>query len=364
MKDFSRQEDIQISAEILAKSLKIKLEKLYEICDKLKLCIDENEWHIKEGVHYKVVNKNLGTLTFTPEGVIQLAKYTEEEIDNKNILRRIMTLIDRCRAKLVQSLVISRVSDLCSQDHENGSKIIISNGKAFVTTVETRRILRLHTRQDILAKARNYEQKGDSGRAPMQPNKHFLISPDHKHELYSAEGIKRLSMGLQVVCKSKTTKTWNKAVESTIFEALGQVTKGLILEDKELTKSITKAKKLANSKCELTGVSKNKINPGIELCGHHLYDRTHYPHLSRELKNIIIIEKSLHKQFHEHMGGNQKRCTAKDFLAWLENNAYTIYGQSDQKIELHAKAILNLNQRVKMLSPLINQSKTRTSTKK
>ena len=258
MKTFLNQ-DIEISAEILAKSLKIKQEKLYEICEKLISCTNEDDWHIKEGEHYKVLNKNLGTLSFTPEGVIQLAKYTEEEIDNKNILRKIITLIDRSRAKLVQSLVITRVADLCSQDNTNASKILISNGKAFITTRETRRILRLHTRQDILVKARNYEQRGDSGRAPMQPNKHFLISPEHKHELYSAEGIKRLSMGLQAVCKSKTTKTWNKAVESTIFQALGQVTKGLILEDKELTNSINAAKKLANSKCELTGIYKSKL---------------------------------------------------------------------------------------------------------
>ena len=352
MKTFLTQ-DIEISAEILAKSLKIKQEKLYEICEKLISCTNEDEWHIKEGEHYKVLNKNLGTLSFTPEGVIQLAKYTEEEIDNKNILRKIITIIDRSRAKLVQSLVITRVADLCSQDNTNASKILISNGKAFITTRETRRILRLHTRQDILVKARNYEQRGDSGRAPMQPNKHFLISPEHKHELYSAEGIKRLSMGLQAVCKSTTTKTWNKAVESTIFQALGQVTKGLILEDKELTNSINAAKKLANSKCELTGIYKSKINPDIELCGHHLYDKTHYPLLSRELKNIIIIEKSLHKKFHEHMGGNQKRCTADDFLAWLKINTSIIYGQSDQEIEHQTKAIFNLGQRIKMLNALL-----------
>ena len=346
-------QDIEISAEVLAKSLKIKKERLYDICEKLIACTNEDEWNIKEDEHYKVLNKKLGTLSFTPEGVIQLAKYTEEEIDNKNILRKVITLIDRCRDKLVQSLVIGRVADLCSQNQGNRNKILISNGKAFVTTRETRRILRLHTRQDILVKARNYEQRGNSGRAPMQPNKHFLISPDHKHELYSAEGIKRLSMGLQAVCKSKTTKTWNKAVESTIFQALGQVTKGLILEDKELTKSINIAKKLANSKCELTDVGKNKINPDIELCGHHLYDKTHYPQLSRELKNIIIIEKSLHKNFHEHMGGNQIQCTAEDFLEWLKINAGEVFGQSDQKIELQTRAILNLNQRIKALKALI-----------
>ena len=352
MKDFLKH-DIEISAEALAKALKIKLEKLYDICDQLKACADEEEWHINEGEHFKILNKKLGTLAFTPEGVIQLAKYTEEEIDNKNLLRKIISLIDRSREKLVQSLVINRVADLCNQNQSKQNKILISNGKAFVTTRETRRILRLHTRQDILEKARNYEQRGDSGRAPMQPHKHFILSPDYKHELYSAEGIKRLSMGLQAVCKSKTTKTWNKAVESTIFQALGHATKGLILEDKELTKSINMAKKLANHKCEITGTSKSKTTPSIELCGHHLYDKTHYPLLSRELKNIIIIERSLHKNFHEHMGGNQKQCTAEDFLAWLKINTSEIYGQSDQKIEQQTKAILNLNQRIKMLSALI-----------
>ena len=163
----------------------------------------------------------------------------------------------------------------------------------------------------------------------MQPNKHFLISPEHKHELYPLKELNACRWSTSCLQK-QTTKTWNKAVESTIFQALGQVTKGLILEDKELTKSINAAKKLANSKCELTGIYKSKVNPEIELCGHHLYDKTHYPLLSRELKNIIIIEKSLHKNFHEHMGGNQKRCTADDFLAWLKTNTSTIYGQSDQ----------------------------------
>ena len=105
-------QDIEISAEILAKSLKIKQEKLYEICEKLISCTNEDEWHIKEGEHYKVLNKNLGTLSFTPEGVIQLAKYTGEEIDNKNILRKIITLIDRSIAKLVQSLVITELQTM------------------------------------------------------------------------------------------------------------------------------------------------------------------------------------------------------------------------------------------------------------
>ncbi|MAR08378.1 MAG: hypothetical protein CL681_01625 [Blastopirellula sp.] len=343
--------DVRINDSTLAKALKLSLEKLYLICDELRQVNEVDTWHLNEGEHYHVLNAHLGTLSFTAEGVIQLAKYTEETIDSKDIWRRIMNIIDRSKAKLVQSLVMTRVSEIS----EKPQNIVISNGRAFVTTGETRRILRLHTRQDILEKARNFEQTGDSGRSPMQPNKHFLVSLDHKHELYSAEGIKRLSMGLQNVCKSKTTKTWNKAVESTIFQTLKEVTHPFILEEKGIANTINIAKKLAGQKCEITGLKKSKVNPYIELCGHHLFDKSTNPSLSKELKNIIVIEKKLHRNFHEYMGGTHAPCTPKDFHNWLISYSGEIFGHSDKNIDLQTKAINNLKNRMKILNAIANE---------
>ena len=344
--------DVKIADVNLAKIFKISIEKFDAICESLIHESNESDWHLNEGEHFQVTNQAHNARSFTPEGVILLAKYVEEEIDGRNIFRKIVSLIDRSRAKLVQALVITRVSDLC--ENADQKNIIIRNGRAFVTTRETRRILRLHTRQDILEKARRYEQRGDSGRAPMQPNKHFLQVPDYKHELYSADGIKRLSMGLQSVCKSKTTKTWNKAVERTIYQALNEVAMPYLLEDKKLARVMNTAKNLAGNTCELTGSKTCKATPNVELCSHHLYDKTSYPGASQELVNIIVIDKIWHKKFHEHMGGTGKSCTPEDFKDWVLAYSHEIYADSEFSINYQAKAINSINKRIKMLSPLFS----------
>jgi len=338
-----------IQAEDLAMILRVNLESLYAYCDFFDQDQTDN-WELVEGEHFVWANKKHGVRAFTHTGAIELAKYVETEVDNKNPLRKfVKTFIDRKQAQFVRALVMTRVSAVGSI---NGA-IQIHNGRPFVTTRQTRYILRLHTRQDVLRRAIEHEQKGDSGRAPMKAGTHFITTPDEEHPLYSAEGIKRLSMGLQNVCKSRATRSWNSAVEGSIFKTIKEVAKPLLLDDKELKRAVQAAKTKAKQRCEITGQKKSKLNPSLQLAVHHLYDSKSHAFLRCESINLIVINAQLHDAFHAWMGGTKKSCSGEDLLQWLQMNSDEIFRNCDDPISQQAMAITTLQQRLKILLPAV-----------
>ena len=87
--------DVKIADVTLAKTFKISIEKFDAICESLIHESNESDWHLNEGEHFQVTNHVHNARSFTPEGVILLAKYVEDEIDGRNIFRKIISLIDR-----------------------------------------------------------------------------------------------------------------------------------------------------------------------------------------------------------------------------------------------------------------------------
>lgn len=296
-----------IQAEDLAEILRVSLEDLYSYCDYFDQD-QEDDWELIEDEHFVWTNKKHGARAFTHAGAIELAKYVETQIDRKNPLRRLIKIfIDRKQKQFVSALVMTRVSEVGAIT----GAIQIRNGHAFISTRQTRYILRLHTRQDILQRAVEYEQRGDSGRAPMRDGTHFINIPDEPHRLYSAEGIKRLSMGLQHICKSRATRSWNSAVEGSILQTVKEVAKPLLLDDKELKRAVQAAKTKAKQRCEITGKQKGRENLNFQLAVHHLYDSNSHTFLRCEPSNLIAINAQLHDAFHAWMGGTRKRCSGK-----------------------------------------------------
>lgn len=189
----------------------------------------------------------------------------------------------------------------------------------------------------------------------MRKGIHFIELPDEPHPLYSAEGIKRLSMGLQAVCASRSTKSWNSAVEDSIFQTLKEVAKPFLLDDKELNRAKQRAKSKAGQRCEITNNKKDSdTNPRFQLEVHHLYDSRTYPFLRYELTNLIAMDGLLHERFHQWMGGTRKSCTGDDLLQWLMENAHEIFGDSKKSLTQQAAAMANLHRRMQILRPAVN----------
>jgi len=341
-----------ISTDVLADILRIKEDRLIEICDFFDSDPDD-DWTLEEDKHFIFTNKSAGIRLFKEAGALEIAKYVEQNDDKKSLWRQIVKkFFDLRHKKYVNSLIMERVCEIGSI---KGS-IVVSGGRPYITTKETRFILRLHTRQDILNKAFDHEQRGEHGRSPMRNNYHFISLPDDEKRRYSPEGIKRLSIGLQAICKSRSTKSWNSAVQDSIFRSLKEVTKQYILDDSRLQRTVNLAKSKANKCCELTGRKKTKAkaNKYFQLAAHHLYDKNNYPFLQYELNNIIAIDSILHKDFHAWMKGFDKSCTAEDFLESLQMQPDEIFGKGEGSSSLQVSAIANVKRRIQFLRPALD----------
>jgi hypothetical protein len=338
-----------LRAEDLADALMVSVEDIYAYCDIFDQDPDD-EWALNEGEHFVWINKSLRARSFTEAGAVELAKYVEREVDSKSFLRKIKKIFVRKHARLVKSLVVARVSEAAVVD----GAMVIRGGKPFVSTRQTREILRLHRRQDILKAAFEHEMRGLSGRAPMADGIHFSQYPDDDQRFYSADGIQRLSMALQVVCTSRSTRSWNEAVADSIFKALDAVARPLLIEDKLLTAAVWASKVRAGHRCELTHRSKSKFNLQFSLAAHHLFDAASHRYLKAEANNLIAIDSRLHDDFHQWNGGRSKPCTPEDFLAWIELHADDIFSNLDDPIGRQADAVANIKRRIEMLRPIVN----------
>ena len=138
---------------------------IYRFCDFFDEDPDD-DWALNVEEHFIYINKKHGARKFTKAGALELAKYVEETVDKKSPWRKLIkTFFDRRHKKYVRSCVMERVADI------GGLKkgVTIQSGKAFVNTQQTRYILRLANRQDLLKAALAHEQRGEEhGRPPMK----------------------------------------------------------------------------------------------------------------------------------------------------------------------------------------------------
>ncbi len=333
-----------ISLEELARITSVKKEKIKEYCEFFDK--DPNDrWELLEGEDFIWSNKKYKIRKFTKKGALEIAKYVEEKVDKKSPWRRLLkTFFNRLQKDFVRSCVMERVAEIPGKN-----SIIIENKRAYVSTPKTRHILKLANRQDLLKEAIKYEQTGDHGREPMRPNKHWLEVPGENYEYYSSEGIKRLSMGLQEICKSRSTKNWNSAVSDSIIQTLKQVSQPLLPDDKKMKKTMNLAKTKSGNQCELTASKKCSDNMKFQLAAHHLYDKSTYPSIQYEMHNIIAIDNDLHNAFHAYMGGSKQPCTAEDFLDWVKVQSHEIFRGCEDPVAFEAAAIANIKTRIQFL---------------
>ncbi len=340
-----------ISAEKLADILRVSVKDIYRFCDFFDEDPDD-DWALNVQEHFIYINKKHGARKFTKAGALELAKYVEETVDKKSPWRKLIkTFFDRRHKKYVRSCVMERVADI------GGLKkgVTIHSGKAFVNTQQTRYILRLANRQDLLKAALEHEQRGEEhGRPPMKHDDHFIDLPDETGLSYSANGIKRLSMALQSICKSRSTKSWNSAVSESILQTLKEVSKPLIADNKKLSEITKLAKKKAKQYCEVTKRKKSNTNLDFSLTAHHLYDKSNYDFFQYEINNVIAIDSKLHNAFHSWMGGFNKSCTAEDFLKWLKVQSDEIFEGCDDEVTQEAAAIANIKRRIQLLRPVLD----------
>ena len=76
-----------------------------------------------------------------------------------------------------------------------------------------------------------------------------------------------------------------------------------------ITSARYQAAKRAGGLCELTG-------EGGDIDGHHLFNVDTFPWFAAMAWNIVMIDSSLHKEFHAWRGGTKAWCTPFHFYYW------------------------------------------------
>lgn len=131
---------------------------------------------------------------------------------------------------------------------------------------------------------------------------------------YSFRGIDKLSQYFATSHSNPATRAWCKNV--TIHtETVAKNTADT--QSKLIEKAKGQARTRDNNTCQITQEKPTLDNP-ITLAVHHLYDRTHYPHLADSLDNLLTIKETIHQEFHQYQGGSSKPCTVDDFARFIQ----------------------------------------------
>ena len=112
----------------------------------------------------------------------------------------------------------------------------------------------------------------------------------------------------------KARKAWLDAVGEVVEDCFKTEVKRISAAPLRIEKAIAAAKKSAGHRCQVSGKRKTKTSD-FQLDGHHLYDKITRPDLSDLHENILVLERSIHSEFHSW--NKKQNCEPKDFLNFL-----------------------------------------------
>ena len=106
-------------------------------------------------------------------------------------------------------------------------------------------------------------------------------------------------------------------------------------------KTITELRKNKNFTMSMTGAKKRRGN-NFQLHGHHLFDKVNRPDLADLIDNILVVEGSIHSEFHSWNKGSEES-SPKDFLDFLSDVRGDLFDSDNARTaERHSKLVARL----------------------
>lgn len=309
----AKQKYILLSDEETAKILKIKLDKLYEICgffDSNK----EDEWELAEGEHFEWVRKDVGKRKFYEAGAVAIARYLHTVEDQGFFASLINEVIEafthrrkRIRGHLFRRKVSIEFSSL------NDASII--NELVFLARPKIIRILETNGKGLNASIRRIQNDDSLEGQNQLIPDEDFKIIDNIQS--WSQRGIAKLSKDMTInhgKQRRLSRQAWTETAFEEIEDAIEKQRKYLESSGNRISKVIDRAKRLADHKCQVSLKKRTPAHP-FDLHAHHLFDKVSRPDLADVLENLLVMHADIHKGFHQWHGSES--CEPRDFIEYL-----------------------------------------------
>ena len=306
------------TARILGK----KINTLYKSVDFFD-ARDDDEWDLVEGEHFEFVNASseYPERRFYEEGVMALAEYFDR--NTPGLIRVVAEALTHRRRRLKQMLVSRRITqELIEKD----SLLAVRGELGFVSRKTCINILQTNGRGINNSIERLCQTGLLDGEEGLELEKHFLLSEEGE-KIWSQKGL--ASMAIDMTHNSSITKSrraWVGAVGEVVEDIFKTEIKRLAAAPQRIDSAIAKAKRAVRDTCQVTGKKKAR-GKLLTLDGHHLFDKVNRPDLADFHDNILVIESSIHSDFHSWQGGGG--CEPKDFLRYSSEIRLDLFDSSN-----------------------------------
>lgn len=307
-----------------AKILRKRIDTLYNTVDIFD-SNDKDEWVLNEGEHFEFTTRSgeYRARRFYEEGVEALAEYFDR--NTPGLIKLVAEALTHRRRKRKQMLVSRRITQ---ELIEAGSLLEVRGELGFVSRKICRNILQTNGRGINNSIERLCQLGLLDGQEGLESEKYFLVS-EAGEKIWSQKGL--ASMAIDMAHNSSITKSrkaWVSAVGDVVEDCFKTEVKRLVAAPKRIDKAIAKAKRAARDRCQVTG-KKKAIGRELTLDGHHLFDKSRRPDLADLHDNILVVESSIHADFHAWNGG--KGCEPKHFLNYSSEVRGNLFDASNYR---------------------------------
>jgi hypothetical protein len=290
-----------------AKILGKRIDTLYKTIDFFD-ADDKDEWELLEREHFEFTAKtgDYRERRFYEEGVEALAEYFDR--NTPGLIKIVTEALTHRRRKRKQMLVSRRITQ---ELIEAGSLLEVRGELGFVSRKTCINILQTNGRGINNSIERLFHTGTLDGAEGLEIEKHFLLSEEGE-KIWSQMGL--ASMAIDMSHKSSITKArkaWVGAVGEVVEDCFKTEIKRLAAAPLRIDKAVAKAKRAVRDTCQVTGKKKAR-GRDLSLDGHHLFDKANRPDLADFHDNILVVESTIHSDFHAWKGGFG--CEPKDFL--------------------------------------------------
>ena len=307
-----------------AKILGKRIDTLYKTVDFFD-SDDEDEWELNEGEHFEFKTRSgeYRERRFYEEGVEALAEYFDR--NTPGIIRIVAEALTHRRRRRKQMLVSRRITQ---ELIEAGSLVEVRGELGFVTRKTCISILQTNGRGINNSIERLCQTGLLDGEEGMEIEKHFLLSEEGQ-KIWSQKGLASMAIDMSHNSSiTKARKAWVGAVGEVVEDCFKTEIKRLAAAPLRIDKAIAKAKRAVRDTCQVTGKKKARGRE-LTLDGHHLFDKANRPDLADFHDNILVIESSIHSEFHSWQGGNG--CEPKDFLNYSSEVRGDLFDSSNSR---------------------------------
>ena len=307
-----------------AKILGKRIDTLYKTVDFFD-SDDKDEWELNEGEHFEFTTRtgDYRERRFYEEGVEALAEYFDR--NTPGIIRIVAEALTRRRRRRKQMLVSRRITQ---ELIEAGSLVEVRGELGFVTRKTCISILKTNGRGINNSIERLCQTGLLDGEEGMEIEKHFLLSEEGQ-KIWSQKGLASMAIDMSHNSSiTKARKAWVGAGGEVVEDCFKTEIKRLAAAPLRIDKAIAKAKRAVRDTCQVTGKKKARGRE-LTLDGHHLFDKANRPDLADFHDNILVLESSIHAEFHSWKGGNG--CEPKDFLNYSSEIRGDLFDSSNSR---------------------------------